>query len=316
MKIDFDGLRGFVLVAELGGFSKAAAQLHVTQTALTRRVQRLESYLDVRLLDRTTRSVHLTAVGREFLPQARRLVEEMMSAATRVRDMSRLGKGNITVASIPTMAHYALPAVMREYATKYPGNRIRIIDCSASEVGPAVLSDLAEFGITIQLERRAELAEQAILREPFMFFCREDHPFSSKTAVSWKEVSQADLIVVSRLSGNRALLDHQLARKRLSMTGTYEVDHLSTAIGLVSAGVGAAVLPFSTIQEGTNPMVRRIPLVRPVISRTIVLVRRKNGHLSPATQIFYDMLARRLEATVREVAVRRSTKPRATTASR
>ncbi len=102
------------------------------------------------------------------------------------------------------MAHYALPAVMREYAMKYPGNRIRIIDCSASEVGPAVLSDLAEFGITIQLERRAELAEQAILREPFMFFCREDHPFSSKTAVSWKEVSQADLIVVSRLSGNRA----------------------------------------------------------------------------------------------------------------
>jgi DNA-binding transcriptional LysR family regulator len=209
-----------------------------------------------------------------------------------------------------------LPAVMREYAMKYPGNRIRIIDCSASEVGPAVLSDLAQFGITIQLERRAELAEQAILREPFMFFCREEHPYSSKTAVSWRDLSQTDLIVVSRLSGNRALLDHQLARKHLGLTGTYEVDHLSTAIGLVSAGVGAAVLPFSTIQEGTNPMVRRIPLVRPVISRTIVLVRRKNGYLSPATQIFYDMLARRLEATVREVTARRSTKPRSTTASR
>src|SRR5260370_33639979 len=104
----------------------------------------------------------------------------MMAAATRVRDMSRLGKGNIPVASIPTMAHYALPAVMREYAMKYPGNRIRIIDCSASEVGAAVLSDLAEFGITIQLERRADLIEQALLREPVMFFCRYDHPSIAK----------------------------------------------------------------------------------------------------------------------------------------
>jgi DNA-binding transcriptional LysR family regulator len=316
VKIDFDALHGFVLVAELGGFSKAATQLHVTQTALTRRIQRLESYLDVRLLDRTTRSVHLTAIGREFLPQARRLVDEMTSAVTRLRDMSRLGKGNITVASIPTMAHYALPAVMREYSMKHPGNRIRIIDCSASEVGAAVLSDLAEFGITIQLERRAELSEEAILREPFMFFCREEHALSGNKAIAWEEVTQTDLIVVSRLSGNRALLDHQLARRGLILTSTYEVDHLSTAIGLVSAGVGAAVLPFSTIQEGTNPMVRRIPLVRPVISRTIVLVRRKNGYLSPATQIFYDMLARQLKATGREVTARPSRGAKKTSTNR
>ena len=77
VKIDIDGIQAFVLVADLGGFSKAADQLHLTQTALTRRIQKLEAYLSVRLLDRTTRSVHLTAVGREFLPQARRLVNEM-----------------------------------------------------------------------------------------------------------------------------------------------------------------------------------------------------------------------------------------------
>src|SRR5207245_11800222 len=107
LKVDFDGLRAFVLVAELGGFSKPATQSHVTQTALTRRIQRLESYLDVRLLARTTPSVHLTAVGREFFPQARRLVDEMMSAATRLRDMSRLGRGNITLACITTLMHYS-----------------------------------------------------------------------------------------------------------------------------------------------------------------------------------------------------------------
>ena len=74
MKIDFDGIQAFVAIAELGGFSKAAEYLHVTQTALTRSLQKLEAYLDLRLLDRTTRYVELTAVGREFLPHAKLIV--------------------------------------------------------------------------------------------------------------------------------------------------------------------------------------------------------------------------------------------------
>ena len=296
MKIDFDGIQAFVLVAELGGFSKAATQLHLTQTALTRRIQKLEAYLSVRLLDRTTRSVQLTTVGREFLPQARRLVSEATFAVGRLKDMSRLGQGNVVIASVPTMAHHTLPAVIREYTKLHPGNRIRIIESNAADVGRTVLHDQAEFGITIQLERHPELIEEAILREPFVFFCRDEHPLSKQKSVTWKELGQAELIMVSGLSGNRALLDHQLARNRISLTGTYEVEHLSTAIGLVAAGVGTAILPFSTIQEGTYPRVRRIPLLAPVLRRTIVLIRRKGASLSPASQTFYDMLARQLQA--------------------
>jgi DNA-binding transcriptional LysR family regulator len=299
MKIDFDGIQAFVLVAETGGFGKAASQLHLTQTALTRRIQKLEVYLDVRLLDRTTRSVQLTAVGREFLPQARRLVAETTSAVDRLKDMSRLGKGNVTIASVPTMAHHTLPAVIREYAKLYPGNRIRIIESNAADVGRTVLHDQAEFGITIQLERYPDLIEDSILREPFMFFCRDEHPLSKQKSLTWKELREAELIMVGGLSGNRALLDHQLAKNRLSLTGSYEVEHLSTAIALVAAGVGTAILPFSTIQDGTYPRVRRIPLLAPVIRRNIVLIRRKATSLSPASQLFYDMLARRLVETAR-----------------
>src|SRR5574343_75600 len=94
MKIDFDGVQAFVLVAELGGFNKAAEQLHITQTALTRRIQKLEAYLGLKLLDRTTRRVEMTAVGRDFLPQARAIVNEMTTAVGRLKDMSQHAKGN------------------------------------------------------------------------------------------------------------------------------------------------------------------------------------------------------------------------------
>lgn len=63
MKIDFDGLQAFVCVAELSSFVKAAQQLHLTQTALTRRIQKLENLLDARLLDRITRRVELTGTS-------------------------------------------------------------------------------------------------------------------------------------------------------------------------------------------------------------------------------------------------------------
>lgn len=299
MKIDFDGIQAFVRIAELGGFNKAADSLHLTQTALTRRLQKLETYLGVRLLDRTTRSVELTAVGRDFLPQAKRMVAEMTAAFSRLKDVSRLVEGNVTLAAIPTMAAQTLPTVIRKYVDRYPGNRIRVIDGTAAEVRQAVLQGIAEFGISIQMERHPELMEVPILKEPFMLFCCEGHPFSSNKAVAWTDLSTSELIMIGGQSANRVLIDYQLARKRISMESQYEVQHLSTAIGLVSAGVGVAILPFSTIQDGERSTVRRIPLVGPVISRTLALTRRKTATLSPAAKAFYELLSDELAVSVK-----------------
>ena len=98
MKIDFAGVQAFVGVAELGGFSRAAQQLNLTQTALTRRVQKLEAYLGVKLLDRTTRSVELTVVGREFLPKAQAIVGEMTTAVGELRQRARSASGGFALA--------------------------------------------------------------------------------------------------------------------------------------------------------------------------------------------------------------------------
>ena len=149
VKIDFDGIQAFVVTAELGGFNKAAEQLHITQTALTRRVQKLEAYLGLKLLDRTTRRVEMTAVGRDFLPQARAIVNEMTSAVERLKDMSQHAKGNFTLACVPSMAAHMLPQLIRQYADICPGNRIRLLDAASYEVRQAVLNHQAEIGIAV-----------------------------------------------------------------------------------------------------------------------------------------------------------------------
>ena len=89
MNIDIHGLQAFARIAELGTFHKAAQALHLSQSALSRRISKLEEELGVRLLDRTTRKVRLTAVGRDFLPQARRLIEDLENSLAGLRDMAK-----------------------------------------------------------------------------------------------------------------------------------------------------------------------------------------------------------------------------------
>jgi len=290
MKIDFDGIQAFVVIAELGGFSKAAEHLHVTQTALTRRMQKLEGYLGLRLLDRTTRYVELTAVGREFLPQAKAIVGEMTLAVGRLKDMSKNARGSFTLACVPTMASHILPAAIRRYMQSHPGNRVRLIDTTAFEVRDAVLHGQAELGIGIPTERHPEILETPLLEDPLMFFCREEHPLSKRESVTWSDMRETELVVVSSMTATRVFMDYQLAKRGISLSGAYEVQHHATAISLVAAGVGTAILPASTLENGARPGVCRIPLVSPVVKRRITLLRRKNTTLSPAANAFFELL--------------------------
>ena len=231
-------------VAEFGSFVKAAQQLHLTQTALTRRIQKLESLLDTRLLDRTTRKVELTATGRDFLPQARHLVLDAKRTLQRVRDKTQIGGGHFTLACVPSLTTHVLPELIRAYALQCPGNSLRLLDASSHEVRASVLDGQAELGIAINGEPHAELQEMALFEDPLTLLCPMPHPLQNKRTVSWTDLQNVDLIVVSSFMATRMFLDYQLDQRGIRLSGHYEVQHHATAINLVAAGVGCAVLPY------------------------------------------------------------------------
>lgn len=299
MKIDFDGLQAFVCVAELGSFVKAAHQLHLTQTALTRRIQKLESLLDTRLLDRTTRKVEVTATGRDFLPQARHLVLDATRTLARVRDKARTGGGHFTLACVPSLTTHVLPDLIRAYARSHPGNTLRLLDASSHDVRAAVLDGQAELGIAINGEPHAELEEIGLFEDPLTLLCPTPHPLQDRTTVSWTDLQNVDLIVVSSFMATRMFLDYQLAQRGIRLSGHYEVQHHATAINLVAAGVGCAILPSSTFENGDRPQVLKIPLTGPVVKRRVTLLRRKSAGLSPAAEAFHALTLRHFGKTIR-----------------
>lgn len=289
MKVDFDGLQAFVCVAELGSFIKAAQQLHLTQTALTRRIQKLEQSLDIRLLDRTTRKVELTATGRDFLPQARHLVLDAQRTLERVRDKARAGLGHFTLACVPSLTTHVLPQLIKAYAQSHPGNTLRLHDASSHDVRAAVLDGQAELGIAINGEPHAELEEIALFEDPLTLLCPTPHLLQGRDTVAWTDLQGVDLIVVSSFMATRMFLDYQLAQRGIRLSGHYEVQHHATAINLVAAGVGCAILPASTFENGDRPNVVKIPLTGPVVKRRVTLLRRKPASLSPAAEAFHAL---------------------------
>ncbi|HVM95873.1 MAG TPA: LysR family transcriptional regulator [Candidatus Acidoferrales bacterium] len=290
MKLDTLGLEAFIAIADQGSFQKAAGTLYITQTALTRRLQNLEDMLGVKLVERTTRSVALSRIGLDFLPQARRLVSDLASALLEIQETGKAQRGEVSIACVPTVGVQYLPRIIQEYSARYPNNRIKILDHASSGVVDAVLRREAEFGINIGGYHHPELTSVAVLSDRFVLICREDHPLARRKKLLWKQLEPYPLIFVGAVSGNRPLLDASLAARDLKLQSHYEVQRSSTAVGLVAAGVAAAIVPSLAIQRGTHPNIKVIGLTDPVVSRSLVLLTRKTSHLSPAAQALYDMM--------------------------
>jgi DNA-binding transcriptional LysR family regulator len=292
MSINFESLdlRAFLSVAELESFHGAATALNLSQPALSRRIQKLEAAIGAPLLERTTRRVAITAVGRELLPLVQRMLDEFDSSLFAMRELGQRQAGQVTIACLPTAAFYFLPRVIARFNEQYPNVRFSILDLSANDGLQSVARGEVEFGINLLGSAEPELTFDPLIEDPFVLACRRDHPLAEKTKVAWADIEPYHLVTVSRASGNRTLLEAALVRSQVRLRWFYEVTHLSTSLGLVEAGLGISVLPKLATPQGEHPIIVTRPIGNPQVSRTIGVVRRRGRQLSPAAQRFLDLL--------------------------
>lgn len=133
----------------------------------------------------------------------------------------------------------------------------------------------------------------SIYRDPFVLALRRDHPLAQKQRVEWSDLDDVRLITVSRDSGNRILLDNTLLSAGLHLDGFYEVQHLSTSLGLVESGLGVAILPSMAMPGPEHEVLCQRELPEPRIDRTIGLLRRRGESLSPIAELFIEILLKR-----------------------
>jgi DNA-binding transcriptional LysR family regulator len=298
---DFADLEVFLTVKETGSFHLAAQRLNISQSAITRRIQKLETALRSVLFERTTRSVRPTLAAKRLQPRAEAILDDANETARAMRDESVAFAHQrgmvVTVAVIPTVIAGLMPAALRQFRAEGHMSRIRILDYAANEVSEAVAQGEADFGLCSipKLEPNTEF--ETLFDDPMVLVLSGDHPLASRDQLSWQDIATDQLVLPSRGTGNRLLIDEALASARVSLSWTFEVERSTTALALVAGGSGIALLPLSALENLEDQRLIWRVLTTPEVSRSVGLLTRIGQSYTPESAAL--MAAIRTAAHVR-----------------
>ena len=287
MRITFSQVRGFVTVASTGSFTRAAEVLHLSQPALTSRIHQLEDALDLRLLNRNTRSLELTDAGKELLPIFRRLVSDLEGAVNNAREHSRRSNSIIRIACLPSCAATLLPDLISKFQAQRPEATFVVQDAVNSQIRSSVREGHVDVGICVYEGEEPDLVFQDLFEDDLNVVYRPGHPLHSAKRVTMAELTNYPLILINRGSSIRDAVEKAFAAGGLSVSPACEVTYMSTAVALVQAGMGIAILPSTAVEiRSAGILARRVD--DRFFVRKLALVKRKSASPTKIVQQFVD----------------------------
>jgi len=285
LRISFGQVRSFVTLASVGNFSRAAEALNLSQPALTSRIRQLEEALELRLFDRTSRVVVLSDAGRELLPAFLRLVNDLEAAVVNAKEQVRRADCTVRLACLPSCAASLLPEAMRRFKAERPDAAFVLEDCLNARVLELVRQGKVDFGICVDDGGDAELLCEPLLDDHLQAVFAVGEPLDSAPSIDVTELIKHPLIMTNQSSSVRTQVERAFAAKGLTVTPAYEVNYMASAVALVRAGLGVAILP-STAAEASAPGVSARRLDDPNFARNLVLARRRNVPLRRIAEAF------------------------------
>jgi DNA-binding transcriptional LysR family regulator len=291
MNVTTRQLRAFMSLASERNFTRAAMATHLSQPAFSALIKQLEAALKVKLFDRTTRNVALTAEGEEFQLAAQRVLDEVDAALAAMQDRVARRRGRVSIALLPSLAADWLPAVLARFRAEYPGIEIQVADVLSEPCIDLVRSGHADFALAATRADTPELRAELFCSDNFHLVCPVGHPLAKLKDPRPKDLAAWPFVHLSRTSSVRQYID--AATHPMPLPSVLEVDQLATVSGMVRAGLGISVVPALTLYQFRSPDLAILPVNWPGLTRRIYLVRKRDRSLSAAAQGLYDWVMKR-----------------------
>ncbi|MBO9714600.1 LysR family transcriptional regulator [Sphingomonas sp.] len=291
-RLTLSQLTAFLKLAETASFRDAATQLGVSQPALSRTIQHIETRVGVRLFDRDTRTVTLTPAGERLHPLAIRLLEDYETVFRELHEFVEGREGVIRIAGLPSVASALLPPAIQSFQARYPAVRIEIWEDVGDQVHNAVRERRADMGIAPPPDLAGDLRYQELLKDRLVLVCRHDDPLAEGIEHPWSVFADRRFITMSQETGLRRMVESGIAQAGVPVERLFNCSAATTAAALVVAGQGLSALTRLTMAQIASPALAWRPLVDPVVARSIGIVRHKGRSLSPAAQAFVRELER------------------------
>lgn len=253
--------RQFAAVAEELHFGRAARSLHMTQPPLTQAIAQLERLLDVRLFERTKRSVRLTAAGEALLPQVRDLLARAQTLPAQARAAAGGELGRLRIAFVSTVGFALLPQWLRAFRARHPQVQMELIEATGDVQAEAFARGDIDAGFMLHSPgfAPAGLSHLEVAREPLVLAVPEAHPLAAAARLPLAQVLAEPLVVFPRRivpSLHDAILGMYHAGGHEPRI-VQEAIQMQTIVNLVSAGLGLAWVPASVRQFQRSGVVYR-----------------------------------------------------------
>lgn len=298
MRYDLKHLMAFVAVAEELNFHRAADRLTIAQPAVSRLVNELEERLNVRLLERTTRSVRLTEPGRYFLEEAREILARINLSEGNVRLLASGTKGILRVGYTTINGHSIVPDVVKAFRATHPDIRLEISYLTAPRQRDKIILGELDAGFMEGSFQSTEIATKIVARHRLIVLLPADHPLSSHEVLTVDDIAGEEIVIGTNDEWptlRRIVVDAFQSAGHI-MKVTQEAPELSGLLGLVTAGVGLTVFCGLPRFCGGPSIVARPLVTKPaVLVETHLAWRRTND--ATALRRFLDTARRVSSAT-------------------
>lgn len=283
-------LKVFLTVATEKSFSRAAEKLLRTQPAVSLAIQKLESDLQEKLIDRSGKELLLTDAGRLVLEYAKRFenVEgELGNALTELRDNSA---GRLTVGANESTTLYLLSYIQR-YRRLYPKVKVQVRRSLSSKIPSQLIDGDLELGVTSFDPEDDRLLSHVIYTDHLAFVVSPKHRFASHKQIVITELGMETFIAHNVLSPYRAVVLREFQRHKVPLNMDVEMPTVETIRKLVQANEGVAFLPRMCVeQEIDQGTLREIQVTEIQVERKIRLVYPARRALSHAAKAFLELV--------------------------
>jgi DNA-binding transcriptional LysR family regulator len=283
-------LQAFVEVARRGSVTRAAEALHVTQPALTARLNALERAVGTKLLVRRRGGVRTTEAGDAFLPYAERALQAVADGRAALTALARGEAGRVSVGASPAVSTYTLPTIIKRFTDRHPGVQVTVRTGHSEEMLELIKRDEIAVGL-LRAFNDPEIEQFTLYEDELVLVVHPDHPVGDRVRLA--DLGDEQFVMFDPASSYHELTSAIFLEAGIVPRGVMEVDNTDSVKKMVEQGLGVAFLPnVSVADEVRNGRLRivavedRVPPRRPIVA----VRRRDAGEPGGATAAFLELL--------------------------
>jgi DNA-binding transcriptional LysR family regulator len=294
--MDLQQLKVFRSAAKSGGFTRASEQLGLSQSTVSQHIKQLEDELGCSLFLRSGKKIYSSEAGKLLYTYADRIFTELKNAEMSVRELSAMKRGTIRLGVGATTLTYQLPKVLGEYKRRYPDIELIVTTSTTELLLQQVSSQTVDLAIVMQIsDNPSNLLITPLESEELVLILSAEHPMARKNTLDPGDLESLPFILYERHSVMQKLIESFFVQMKISPKVTMELENIEAIKSLVSAGLGASIVPVCSVSQSLQASMLRVMRIKGFpIKRSLALATLDTEMLPAAIEKLAAQLIRAL----------------------